>query len=88
MEKKDIIGAFNILKHWYSKFSGRATIPTEEDIGKVRETYVKLFTKDNLTDELPFNFKYDGKRVNDEVPDAEEIRRAVFRMRSRKAAGL
>ena len=37
---------------------------------------------------LPFEFEYDGDVVNDDIPDNNEIRHAVFQMRSRKAPGL
>ena len=47
-----------------------------------------LFTRDEFTDELPYDFEYNGDDVNDEIPTEEEIRRALFRMRSRKAPGL
>ena len=41
-----------------------------------------------MEDKLPFDFIYDGNEVNDFVPQEEEIVKALFRMRSRKAPGL
>ena len=88
LEKEDIIGAFDTLKHWYKKFSGIALKPLEEDLEKTRETYSKLFEADDLETKLPFDFEYSGNAVEDRIPDEEEISRALFRMRSRKAPGL
>ena len=45
LEKQDIIGAFDILKHWYQKFSGRAVKPTQSDLETTRKTYEDLFKK-------------------------------------------
>ena len=84
----DIIGAFEILRHWYRKFTGKALKPCRADLEKTRDNYVKLFTDDNLSDEVPFEFDYDGNDVNDSIPDEEEIRFALFKMRNRKAPGL
>ena len=55
---------------------------------KTRDTYVKLFTDDGLSNDLPFDFEYDGNMVKDSVPDEEEIKVALFKMRSQKAPGL
>ena len=41
-----------------------------------------------MTDEIPLDFEYNGEMVKDEVPDEEEIRAALFKMRNRKAPGL
>ena len=79
LEKKDIVGAFNILKHWYKKFTGKAVKPTCEDIDATRQTYVELFKESReMEDELPFEFNYKGEKVNNEMPDEEEIRKAVL----------
>ena len=44
IKRKDIIGAFDVLKYWYRKFSGRTLKPSHFGIDKTRETYVRLFT--------------------------------------------
>ena len=62
--------------------------PTMIDIEKTRKNYVDLFTKEDLEETIPYDFDYEGDEVEDGVPDEEEIHRAVFRMRSRKAPGL
>ena len=49
----------------------------------------KLFKYTDLGDnKLPFEFEYDGEVVADEEPDEAEIKRALFKMRSRKAPGF
>ena len=65
LEKEDIIGAFDTLKHWYKKFLGIALKPLEEDLEKTRETYSKLFEADDLETKLPFDFEYSGNAVED-----------------------
>ena len=59
LQEKDIVGAFDIIKHWYKKFTGKAMKPSEVDLANTRENYVKLFTSDGLSDELPFEFEYE-----------------------------
>ena len=88
MGKGDIVGAFGILQHWYQKFTGRALKPCRDDMEKTRQTYEKLFTDDGLSNDLPFDFEYNGDLVEDSVPDEEEIKVALFKMRNRKAPGL
>ena len=53
-----------------------------------KETYAKLFSNDNLKDELPFEFIYVGEPVNDLIPTEDEIVTALFKMRNQKAPGL
>ena len=79
LNNKDIIGAFNILRCWYTKFTGPAVKPAEMDINGTQETYLKLFTKGDLNEDDPlFDFDYDGDEVEDGVPEEKEIHRAVF----------
>ena len=56
LEKKDVIGAFAVLKHWYRKFTGTSLKSSPGELGETRESYVKLFSADNLEDKLPFDF--------------------------------
>ena len=53
-----------------------------------RSKYESLYRADTLPADLPLDFQPDADPVDDTVPKEEEIRRAVFRMRSRKAPGL
>ena len=41
-----------------------------------------------MTEELLFDFDYEGDDVSDEMPDEEEIRKALFYMRNRKTPGM
>ena len=84
----DVIGAFDVLKNWYKKFTGKNMKPSVGDLEDTRKVYEKLFKKDELTDDMPFDFDYDGPEVDDSIPSEEEIKRALFRMRSRKSPGL
>ena len=35
--------------------------------GETRETYVGLFSLDNIPEGLPFEFSYEGENVNDDI---------------------
>jgi hypothetical protein len=85
---KDVIGAYTMLRSWYRSYDGKASTPSEEALEKVRSSYEKLYSKDDLEDGLPFDFKYDGDQIMDEVPTNGELGIALSRMRNRKAPGL
>lgn len=90
LAKGDIIGAFENLKGWYRKHTGKTIKPSKETIEKTRKTYEDLFTADEDVgnEETLYDFEYEGEEVKDDVPDEEEIREALMRMRNRKAPGL
>ena len=44
LKANDIIGAFDILKHWYKKFTGKALKPSPIDLEDTRKIYENLFT--------------------------------------------
>ena len=88
MDENDVIGAFQMLQHWYRKFTGRALRPSKADLEKTRQTYAELFADDKLSEEIPFEFAYEGEPVNDSIPGEEEIAMALRKMRNRKAPGL
>ena len=88
LEEMDIIGAFNILRNWYKKFTGKAMKPSTDEIEKTRIIFKDLFKSDEREDVLPFDVEYEGGEVNDAVPDEAEVKAALFRMRSRKSPGL
>ena len=50
------MGAFDILKFWYKKFTGKAVKPAEIEIEETRKVYEKLFTKVEMDECLPFEF--------------------------------
>ena len=84
----DIIRAFDVLKHWYRKFTGKALKPSNTELATTRKVHKELFTSKNLDGECSYQFEYKRKEVDDSIPLEPEIRRALFRMRSRKAPGL
>ena len=88
LAREDVVGAYELLRPWYRDYSGKAPTPSEKTLESTRKTYENLFSKDAIPGGLPFNFDYSGAPVRDDVPDEAEIRRALFRMRSRKALGL
>ena len=88
MEKKDIIGAYDILRHWYSKFTGKVPKPSAVKLTETKEIYDRLFQKVPLPDGEELEFPYDGPTVDDTAPTEEEIITALYRMRNRKAPGI
>ena len=62
LKEGDVIGAFATLRHLYRKFTGRALKPSEPEMEKTREMYVDLFKSDNLSDEVPYDFDYEGRK--------------------------
>ena len=88
LQDGDIIGAYNVLRHWYKKFTGKALSPTKADLDTTRDKFTKLFQQDEFPDTPPYDFPYTGPPVNDTIPTEDEIRYALFKMRSRKASGL
>ena len=88
LEARDVIGACDALKNWYKNVTGKTLKPSKIDLEHARKTYEDLFKKEILTDEIPFDFDYEGTEGDDSIPSEEEIKRALFRMRNRKAPGL
>ena len=43
MKKKDIIGAYDRLRHWYRKFTGRAPKPSVVKLDETKAVYNRLF---------------------------------------------
>ena len=88
-ETGDTVGAFAALKPWYRRFTRPASLPSEATLDATRRKFADLFTEDTVgVGTVPFDFDYEGREVDDSVPHDDEIRRALFRMRSRKAPGL
>ena len=44
--------------------------------------------EDKKLNNQPIDFEYSGEDVDDSTPDKEEIIRALFKMRNRKAPGM
>ena len=85
---KEGIEAYALLRSWYRSYDGKASTPSEEALEKVRSSYAKLYTKDDLGGGLPFDFQYEGDQVLDKVPSDGELGIALSRIRNRKAPGL
>jgi hypothetical protein len=88
LENHDVIGAYALLHPWYKPFDGKASKPSVETLEKIRLNYATLFTKEDREGELPFEFQYHGREIDDEIPSDFELGVALRRMRSRKAPGM
>ena len=84
----DIVGAYDKLRAWYKKFSGRSEKPTRVDMEKHTSTYRHLFTAGNMNSSLPFPIVYNGPEVPDGPPDEDEIHEALMKMKNGKSPGL
>ena len=88
LEKGDIIGAFEHIRHWYRKFTGKPLKPSRYKLEETKKVFEDLFKSEELSDVNPYNFEYGGKEVKDDIPDEGEIIHALYQMRNRKAPGL
>jgi len=88
LNRKDLTGAFDIFKYWYEKFTSIAPKLSPIYLEKTRGTHIHLFILDEFEEDFDVDFEYDGIEVNYEIPDEEEIRAVLFKMRIRKAPGI
>jgi len=82
MKRKDVMGAHDILRHWYNKFTGRAPKPLIVKSDETKQIYDHLFQKVQLLDGEELEFPYDGTVVCDQIPTEEEIIVALYCMRN------
>ena len=87
MKGNNVLGAYHILRHWYKRRIKKVDRPCEGDLKEIRRTYKELFEHRKLNNQ-PIDFEYSGEDVDDSIPDEEEIIRALFKMRNRKAPGM
>ena len=67
--------AWTMVRSWYSSASCRPPPPSREDLKKVTDDRINLYTKDATPDALPILVApFD---ISDEVPDDCEIAEAV-----------
>ena len=85
---KDVIGAYAMLRPWYHSYDGKASTPSKEALEKVRSSYDKLYSKDDLEDGLLFDFGYNRDQIMDGVPSDGELGPAISQMCNRKTSGL
>ena len=88
LNEGNIIGAFEHLKHWYRKFTGKPLKPSCCKLEETKKVFEDLFKSDEFSDVNPYNFEYDGNEVKDTVPNEGEIVHASYWMQNRKAPGL
>ena len=88
MKRNDIIGAYDTLRHWYRKFTGRAPKPSVVKLNETKKVYDHLFWKVQLPEGGELDFLYEGPEIKDDTPMEDEIVTALYRMRNRKAPGL
>ena len=77
-----------MLKNWHRKFTSKTLKLTEEDLETSCRVCEDLFKKEEFTNELPFEFDYNSPAVDDSIPQEENIKLALSRMRRGKAPGL
>lgn len=75
---KNVIESYAILRLWCRSYDGNDSNPTEETLEKVQSSYDKLYTKDDLGDDLPFDFQYEGGQILDEVPSDRDFGISFF----------
>ena len=77
--------AWKIVRNWYQSASNRPPPPSREDLKKVTDDRINLYTKDLPPETLPILVApFD---IDDVVPDVDEIAEAVRRLRNGKAPG-
>ena len=62
--------------------------PSVVDLESTRKVHEELFKKHKRTDDVPFDFDYDGLAVDNSIASEKEIKRALFHTKSRKSPGL
>ena len=80
MKRKDIIGAYDTLRHWYWKFTGRAPKPLVVKLNETKKVYDHLFWKVQLPEGGELDFLYEGPEVKDNTPMEDKIVTALYRM--------
>jgi hypothetical protein len=77
--------AWQIVRSWYQTASTRPPPPSREDLTKVTNDRISLYTKELPPESLPILVApYD---IDDVVPEVDEIAEAVRRLRNGKAPG-
>ena len=77
--------AWQIVRSWYQTASTRPPPPSREDLTKVTNDRISLYTKDLPPESLPILVApFD---IDDVVPEVDEIAEAVRRLRNGKAPG-
>ena len=75
--------AWQIVRSWYQTASTRPPPPSREDLTKVTNDRISLYTKELPPESLPILVApYD---IDDVVPEVDEIAEAVRRLRNGKA---
>ena len=87
LKRNNVVEAYNILRSWYKKFSGRSERPSLEDLASKREFYANLFSKEE-TERETLKINYEGNDVDDSIPEEKEIIKALFKLKNRRAPGL
>ena len=81
----DIRGAYKGMQKWYRDNSEVTTNPTREDIDKIQQEYKLLYSKsENKENVMRTYVNYD---IKDDIPEEEEIIKAVKKLKNGKAPG-
>jgi Reverse transcriptase (RNA-dependent DNA polymerase)/Endonuclease-reverse transcriptase len=79
--------AYKVLGKWYRNKPTRPCIPTQEQEETIHREYQELYSAKPMPPEKISLF-YDQPRVKDTIPDEEEIKAAIRKMRYNKAPGI
>ena len=88
LEDNDLKGSYAVLKRWYRHASERPPKPSRQDLQKVSTEWETLYRKEDPTppgDPIPIHVT--PFQIRDDIPDADEIGRAVGRLKRGKAPG-
>jgi hypothetical protein len=86
LEGNNTQAAYGLLKAWYRQATGRPLKPTREDISKISDDFEELFSNHPPPgDPLPIHVQ--PFVISDDIPDEEEIGRAIMRLSNGKSPG-
>ena len=86
---RDVREGWQMLSHWYKRSDDRGLALSHESLKSVEQEFGSLYARQEqpVGDMLPVDLVHGKFVVPDHIPDAEEIRVAVGRLKSHRAPG-
>ena len=85
LRQKNVREAYNTIKYWYKEIAQKTTNSTVEDINKVSDEFQELYRRKNIIQpEIP---TYVNFTVDDNIPNEDEIVKALKKLKNRRAPG-